>query len=472
MKKHLIFLVLVIFFSSCQNAPKEKADLLILNATIVDVRSGKETKGQLVAISGDTILGVTPMENRNNFEAAEILDVENKFLMPGLWDMHVHFRGGDSLIEENKDLLPLFLAHGVTTVRDAGGDITPAVLEWREQIKNGNLSGPSIFTSGPKLDGPQPAWAGSIKVETPQDIEAALDSLESIGADYVKMYDGSLSKEAFYGIIKASETRGMKTTGHMPLSADILKAIEYGLDGSEHLYYTLKACSPLADSLTRQNLGYGMMNDIIETYDPNLAQEVFTKMRDHEVFIAPTLHIGKTLSEILEVDHHSDSLLPLIGDGIQETYKGRVEGAKRAKASGSTMRQKMEKISQEMIKPMFDAGVSLLAGSDCGAFNSYVYPGGSLHGEFRRFVDAGLSPRETLSTSVLKGPEFFGLENDYGSIEAGKVADIILLEKSPLENIDNLQEISVVIKNGRLYDHQELKNMLQDLERKNTEGEK
>lgn len=90
--------------------------------------------------------------NKGKYEALEILDAQNKYVMPGLWDMHVRFRGGDSLIQENKDLLPLFLAYGVTTVRDAGGDITPSVMDWRKQIQNGTLDGPSIFSSGPKLD--------------------------------------------------------------------------------------------------------------------------------------------------------------------------------------------------------------------------------------------------------------------------------------------------------------------------------
>ncbi len=118
-----------------------------------------------------------------------------------------------------------------------------------------------------------------------------------------------------------------------------------------------------------------MIEPLIDTYDPELAAEVFAKMSEENVYVTPTLYIGKTLSEILEVDHQQDSLLKYIGPGIQKTYQGRIEGAKRAKASGSKMREKMEEISAQMIEPMQNAGVKLLAGSDCGAFNSYVYPG-------------------------------------------------------------------------------------------------
>lgn len=460
--KNFLILLNLFFLISC--AEKEQVDILILNANIVEIESGTIAANKMITISKNTISGVHEMEEQENFEPKETLDAGGAFIMPGLWDMHVHFRGGDSLIAENKDLLPLFLAHGITTVRDAGGDITPSVLKWRKEISEGNLDGPTIFTSGPKLDGPDPAWPGSIEVEDEEDIKNALDSLESLEVDYVKMYDGSLSKESFYNIITAAENRGLKTTGHMPMSADILKAIDLGLDGSEHLYYILKACSPLADSLTRENPGYGMMDEIIDSYDPELANEVFQKLKENNVYVTPTLHIGKTLSEILDVDHSKDSLLPFIGSGIQKTYQGRIEGAKRARESGSQMRQKMEEKTMEMMKPMVEAGVSIVAGSDCGAFNSYVYPGGSLLGEFDRFSDAGLSAKQILTASVVNGPAFFDLEENYGSVGEGKIADLVFLENNPLEDIRNVRDILVVIKAGKIYDRQRLNAMLEALE--------
>ena len=164
-----------------------------------------------------------------------------------------------------------------------------------------------------------------------------------------------------------------------------------------------------------------------------------------------------------EVNHQQDSLLNYIGSGIQQTYQGRIEGAKRAKASGSKMREKMEEISARMIEPMQNAGVSLLAGSDCGAFNSYVYPGESLHGELNNLSKAGLSNAQTIRTSIINGPEFLDLGNEYGSIASGKVADILILDKNPLEDIDNLKKINAVIKSGRVYDRKSLDNMLENL---------
>lgn len=460
MKKVIFATLLSILITSC-NSPQEQTDLLITNATILDIESGEELSGKMIAISADTIQAVLDMEESGKFSASKTLDAKNKFVMPGLWDMHVHFRGGDTLVAENKDLLPLFLAHGVTTVRDAGGDISMEVLQWREQINKKELTGPTIFTSGPKLDGPDPAWPGSIAVANPGEIPAALDSLEQLEVDYVKMYDGSMSREVFYGIIAAAEERGFQTTGHMPMSANILEGVDLGLDGSEHLYYIMKACSPKADSLTLHNPGYGMMDEIIATYDPELAKAVFKKLEENQVYITPTLHIGKTLSDILEVDHSNDSLLPYIGAGIKDTYQRRIISAKRAKASGSSMREKMEQKSMEMIKPMYDSGVPLLAGSDCGPFNSFVYPGESLHRELERLVAAGLDPVEALKTSVINGPAFFGLQKDYGSIEKGKQADILILDKNPFDNIENVKHVSTVLHKGSILGQEKLQEMMQ-----------
>jgi len=139
--------------TSCHTAEKEKFDLLIVNASVPDIETGQVAYNQLIGIRQDTIRLVSGMKSVSHYGSEQTIDAKNGFVIPGLWDMHVHFRGGDSLITENRNLLPLFLSYGVTTVRDAGGDLTPSVLKWRRAIKKQEMVGPDIFTSGPKLDG-------------------------------------------------------------------------------------------------------------------------------------------------------------------------------------------------------------------------------------------------------------------------------------------------------------------------------
>jgi hypothetical protein len=207
-----LFIIVVVAFITtfCTRKEQIPVDLILLNATIVDVENDSITENRYITIKGDSIFSVGWMLEKGDYDFKESIDLNGKFVMPGLWDNHVHFRGGTDLIAGNQDLLGLYPKFGVTTVRDAGGDITPAVMGWQEKIAQKKLVGPYIFTSGPKLDGPKPAWEGSIKIENEEDIEKALDSLQSIAVDYVKIYDGSLSQENFYSIIEETEKRGLK----------------------------------------------------------------------------------------------------------------------------------------------------------------------------------------------------------------------------------------------------------------------
>ena len=444
-----LLLISILIGSSCKEEKKIKYDLLVLNANIIDVKTGILKDRSFIAISKDTIRLIGKMNTMGKLKSLETIDADNKYVMPGLWDMHVHFRGGDSLIQENKNLLPLFLSHGVTTIRDAGGDMTPSIMKWRNQIRKKTDHGPNIFTSGPKLDGQKPTWEGSINLVDSSQVKMALDSLEAIGVDYVKLYNYSLSKEIFYEIIKEAEKRGLKTTGHVPKSANIIEAIEYGFDGEEHLFSTLQACSKMVDGQLQ--------------YDSKLAAEVFAKMASQNFYITPTLHIGKILTEILDTDHSDDEILAYIGKGIQKTYQMRMNRAIKNKAKGSDLGAKTEKQFLEMIVPMYLAGINLLAGSDCGPFNSYTYPGESLHGELKMLVEAGLTPQQALECSIINGPKFFGLEYYYGSVESNKVADLIVLNKNPLKNIENIEGINTVIHRGKVYNRKSISDMLKPL---------
>ena len=171
----LLFLCLIIACSKPQ-----KVDLLITGVSIVDVSSGKIISDQLIAVSGKHIFVTDNTSNASHYAADSVISAEGKFAMPGLWDNHVHFRGGEKLIQQNKAMLPLYLAYGVTTVRDAGGDITPSIQQWNKEIQAGTLAGPTIYTPGPKFDGSRPSWDGSFKIVEDADVSPAFDSLDSI----------------------------------------------------------------------------------------------------------------------------------------------------------------------------------------------------------------------------------------------------------------------------------------------------
>ncbi|THD67344.1 amidohydrolase [Robertkochia marina] len=453
MKNHLRFslplLLATVIFTSCDK--KEHYHLLLENTRIVDVESGTISDRMLVGVTGDSIRTVLPMSERNSVEADTVINANGNYLMPGLWDMHVHFRGGDTLIEENKEFLKMFLDHGVTTVRDAGGDMTPSLLQWRNEIMNKTLAGPDIFTSGPKLDGEKPAWPGSLQVTSTASLNSALDSLEKVGADYVKIYDGSLSDTMYYEIIKGAEKRGLKVTGHMPMDADLNKAISAGLDGIEHLYYLLASTSSAGDSIRALQQGYRSLPLLLDTYDAQKTSKVFQQLIKGEFYVTPTLHITDVLTDLKYEDHRDDNFLSQIGDGIIKTYTRREMAAKGRDETAQAYTEKRRTIFKEMVQPLHEAGAIILAGSDCGAFNSYVYPGISLQEELIALTEAGLSPADALITSVIHGPKFFGLEKSYGKISKNKMAHMILLAEDPLKNIAAIRGIQLVIKGDQIY---------------------
>ncbi len=461
MSKLIPLLFSLLILNSCSDT--QHTDLILTDVSIVDVKNGKVIQNQLIAISGNKILVTDDASNLGNYRSEQIISLNEKYVMPGLWDNHIHFRGGNELIEANQNLLPLLLAFGITTVRDGGGDITTAIQNWNDLVRKDELDGPKIFTPGPKLDGSRPAWEGSISVTNQDEAESALDSLEVVKADFVKIYDGNLTKEAFYQIISEAEKRNLKSTGHMPLSADLFKAVELGLDGTEHLYYPLKETSPIADSLTEAGAGYGMITPLMNTYDSELALKAYKQLGESGFYVTPTLHIGKTLAELLITDHSEDSLLNYISPDIIETYQRRLNSAKRGGDSYTQTRSLWVTSFSNMVKPMYDSGINILAGSDSGPYNSFTYPGQSLHKELELLANAGLTPLEALITSVINGPKFFGLENQYGSIESGKMADLLILEQNPLEDITNTSTIYNVVAGGKWYSKKALNDLMNSI---------
>ncbi|GGG31567.1 hypothetical protein GCM10011344_35600 [Dokdonia pacifica] len=435
-----------------KESPKEPFDLVISNANIIDIESGDITK-QTLYINKGVIVETTP-EMKSNYIALKHMNVKGNYVVPGFWDNHVHFRGGEQLISQNEKFLEQYIKYGITTVRDAGGDLTPQVQQWNQEIQNNHRMGPTIYTSGPKLDGPNARWEGSLPVDSQESITNALDSLQSLNTDYVKIYDSTLSRKQYLDIIKTAETRDMITSGHMPFTVELQEAIDAGLDNIEHLYYVLKGCSSQEAEITQQiidgTLGFwGSMEQLIATYDETTAQQTFARLKASNTFVTPTLHIGDVLSYLDEVDHSQDAYLSHLEDAFIKTYEGRNKRAINASAKAKKDRKELQIFFIQLTKSLHDAGVQLLAGSDCGAFNSYTYPGPSLHKELEQLVEAGLTPLQALQTSGYNGSQFLQKEG-YG-IAIGNKADLVILEKNPLENIRNTQSIRHTIKNGVVY---------------------
>ena len=451
---------------------KAPADLLIRDATVIDVAGGKAQPHRSVVVKEGTIIAVgAPAAIERDYDAPSVIDATGRYVMPGLWDMHVHFGGGQELVQENKNLLPIYIAYGITAVRDCAADISDAVLQWRDQTASGGLLGPTIFTSGPKLEGYKPLWKGTIEVGTPAEVDAALDRLQAMRADFVKITDNTLKPEIFLYAVKAAKARGLKTSAHIPYALTIQQAADAGLGSIEHLDYLIKAGSrdeaAIAADYAAGKLTYAQASaKLVQGFDRALALPAYRRLAADGVYVTPTLNMTRILAYLDRDDHSKDPALALMGPGLRKTYEWRVERAAKATPEDVQRRHAQYELTSSLMSLVVQADLPILAGTDAGYLNSFNYPGQGLHDELARYVEAGLTPAQALRTAVVTGPAFLGKSARYGSVAPGKAADILILDANPLADIANTRGIRTVVLKGKVHDRAALDAMLAEAREK------
>lgn len=444
----------------------ENVDLLIVNATVIDVATGKLQKDEAVAVRGDTIVAVRPTSKaKAAFTASQVIDAKGKFVMPGLWDNHVHFGGGPELIGENRALLPLYVAHGITTVRDASGDLPEQVLAWRGEVASGALMGPTIYSSGPKIEGLKPMWKGTLEVGSETEANAALDKLQGMKVDFVKITENTLTPELFLYTVRQAKGRGLATSAHIPAAITVDAASEAGLSSIEHMGYALRLGSPneaqiAADVAAGKITGGEATARTLASFDEGTAMAGFRRLAARGTYVSPTLNGSRVTAYLDQNDHKNDPYLAYIGKGLQATYAWRVERAAKDDAAAIARRHMVYEKNTSLVPLLQKAGVSILAGTDAGFLNSFNYPGIGLHDELQIYVDAGLTPLQALQASVINGPRFLGHADRYGAVSAGKAADILILERNPLSDIAATRTIGGVVLKGQYFDRKALDEML------------
>jgi len=464
--KRILFL-LTLTCTSYQAGAQTNADLLIHDVNIVDVAKGGTIPHQAVFIKQGRIIAAGSTTIEKNFRADKTVDATGKFIMPGLWDMHVHF-GGDTLVDENEKLLPLYLAMGVTTVRDCAEDISLDVLKWKKEIREGKREGPDIFTSGPKLEGPKSIWPGDLEIANHDELMAALDSLQNLQVDFIKITDNTLPPALFLESIREARKRGWKVSGHVPSSITLQEISAAGLSTIEHLGYVLRAATPEEDSIARMRgenrmTGAEAAARTLQTRDTAVALKNFKKLAAQGTGVVPTMNGSHITAYLDQDDHVHDDYLKYLGPELKNTYGWRVQRAQKDDAAAIESRHLNFEASATLLPLLERAGVTLYAGTDAGFLNSYNYPGLGLHQELAMMVHYGLSPRSALRASMINGPAFFGVQQDYGSVSKGKVADLLILDADPLKDITATQRIHAVIKKGRYSDRKALDVTLAEL---------
>ena len=449
-------------------ATAETADTIIRHVAVVDVEYARVRTNQAVAWRGDTIVAVGPDATvSKNWSASTQIDGKGRYLIPGLWDMHVHFGGGPSLIEENKALLPLYIAHGITTIRDCSGDLPEEVLAWRGEIASGKLFGPRLLTSGAKLEGIKPIWKGTIEVGTRADVDAAIDHEKQVGVDFVKITDSTLDPQLFLYAVARARAAGLRVSGHIPLQDTVAQAVDAGISSIEHMDYAYKAGvkdeAEISSDFAAGKIDRAEANRRIDAgFDQATAMASYRRLAAKHVFVTPTLNISNITAHFDQEDHAGDRYLAYIGPGLRKTYEWRVQRAASATPSEVAARHAHFERMASILPMLQTAGVTIMAGTDAGFLNSFDYPGIGLHDELSLFVKYGLTPAQALSSAVRAGAAWFGQLDRYGAVAAGKSADLVLLDRNPLRAIAATRLIRSVVLRGKVFDRAALDKMLRD----------
>jgi imidazolonepropionase-like amidohydrolase len=443
------------------SAQASSDSLLILSrVTVVDVRTGKLAPDQTVVIENKHIISVGPGKSEKFPRGTRVVNCIGLFLIPGLWDMHVHLAFGDWFPRAKDISLPLFMANGVTGVRDMGSELA-VVQRWRDEIETGMAVGPRIYTSGPMLDGPKPRFPSSIAISTPEDARRAVADLKDRGADFIKL-QSLIPREAVFAVAEEARKQEIPFEGHVPDSVRASEMSEAGMKSFEHLIGIFEGSSSIEDEFLK---GEKTETRFLANYNSERAEKLAEILAKNQTWQCPTL-VWERGGNLLDVTEFSkdDQARFVPASWKTGTWKRFTDEIKQSYATDDlgTRKNFLEK-ELEVVRLLHTKGVPFLAGTDTPP-GVYIFPGFSLHEELQRFVAAGFTPLEALQTATLNPAQFLGLEDKLGTIEKDKIADLVLLHANPLADIANTQKIAAVIFNGRYFSSDELKKLLQQVE--------
>lgn len=480
--------IAVLFLSTLCSASdsnfQRKSTVIIRGATVIDVHSG-EKKSADIFIQDKNIIAVQPHSDdifaENNFpEGTVTIDATGKYAIPGLWDMHVHLTFKPEL--ENR-IAALFIANGVTSVRDMGARMQD-ILAFRKRANQPGAVAPRIWIAGPLLDGSPPVFDGSPEthhpaistaVDTPQQAVQQVDELARQGVDLIKTYT-LLRPDVFAALVKRAHHYRLPVAGHVPLRMTTPEALQAGMDGIEHLNGMDFDCTENPETLRAERVaildahaghesGYSLVGKVFTEVGPRAqaqrdaerCDKLIEDFAERGTWHAPTM----TASAFRALRFYKESQW----FNAYRYLPAAVNADWRKMLKELTNPHKYQQLETRgewtlnTVGKMYRAGIPLLAGSDTPS-SPFTAPGFSLHDELSAMVRAGLPPLAALQTATMNPARFFRVEREQGSIEAGKVADLVLLDADPLADINNTRAINAVISRGRVYSRQELNALL------------
>jgi imidazolonepropionase-like amidohydrolase len=457
------------------SAHAQTAVVAIRGVTVIDVIDGSLSRDRTVLIEGNRITAVGPVAEVAVPPAAEVLEASGAYVVPGLWDMHVH-------VTNNPDIpgsFTLLLANGITGFREPWGSLAAADSA-RAAIAGRRLAGPPRqVVAGALIDGPARIWPGSLMVLAPEDGRRIVDSLHTAGAPFLKVYE-SLLPETYFAIAERARAVGMPFAGHVPAAVAASAAADAGIAAIEHFSGVIRGCSTAEDSILDVNLRAAhdalrgdtarpspevsaqRMRRMLATQDDARCRALAERLARNGTVQVPTLVAARGHAYMRELAAGGDPRLRYLDPRIKEFWTPSSNPfTNRYPEERWLSAQAQHRRFEALVPLMAAAGVPILAGSDTP--NPWVIPGFGLHDELELLVQAGLTPLQALQAATVNPARFLGRTDELGTVGIGKLADLLVLEANPLEDITATRRIRAVVADGRLYRRAELDSLLDEL---------
>lgn len=452
MRLHLLAFLSIGLGTTPAVAQAPSVERIVIRAvTVVDGTSAAPQADRSVLLADGKIAAI----GGSDLDAGDAREVDGhgRFLIPGLWDMHVHMTAMAGFAE-------LYVCNGVTGIRDMFSPMAQ-IRPVRKKIAAGERPGPRIVAAGRIVDGDPPIWPGSIVARNAEEGTKAVATVVDEGADFVKVYS-LLPRDAYFAIAAACQERGVVFAGHVPRTVGIVEAAAAGQRSIEHLTGVLEFCSkdPKAGdaTLTREERAKAQCGPLAEDKVTELGKALVA----HETWLCPTLTVLRAIANLDDETFKRDERVRYLSPFFVQMWlpKNDRRFAAMTAADWQAQKQVYER-DREVARQLHAAGVHFLAGTDTG--NPFCFPGFSLHDELQLLVGIGLSPREALASATSEAARYLGIAAETGTIEVGKAASLVLLDADPLQDIANTRKIAAVVVDGRLYDRSALDALLEQV---------
>ncbi len=441
--------LLVAALTACTSVAALAEDVLIRNVTVVDVERSGLIAGRDVLIAGEKIERIAPAGGIDRPDARAV-DGSGLYLMPGLFDAHVHLSAGVDTFG------PMLLAGGVTCVRDTGA-ATEHIIAIRAAALSGNADLPQIVCTGAIIDGDPPVWPFSEPCDEPEEARAAVRKLAAAGVDQIKVYS-LLKEDVFRAAVDEAHKLGLKATGHVPLDVSLQEAMDAGQDCVEHLTGFEGEIAAITGWEPPQGAGspfvaFGAWSDFSKV-KPDRLRSLAARVGKAGTHQCPTIIVMKGIGHAANPDAAAgDPRMDYVPHSLRSFWSG-----PQYAAMGRHMDHAV-KAMQAMVRYLHEAGVPLMVGTDLA--NPYVFAGFAVHEEMALFQEAGIPAADVVKSATIVPAKFCGVDDDLGTVEEGKVASLVLVRGNPLEDVKHAQEIEAVFVRGRHLDRPALDALLE-----------